>query len=605
MSVQRLLGSVLGITLAVSGAASAQAPPRPQPTAVTNVSLDRSGESEERYTLLLRDGRIAGILSADSELPKGHRIVDAEGLLCLPAFVDAYTRTGCETPEPVKDQDMPVSTGSDVRVDMREANRKGIQPAFRAAEALAIEAKASEAWRESGFGAAQIAPGGELLAGTSCLATTREAAMRDVVLEEDVFACGAFRANGPRSYPSTLMGYIAQLRQFFHDAERQAQLEERYDAGRPGLRPPFDAELAAGRAILSGERRLLVEANTHRDVERWIKLADAFGFQIAVQGGRDVWRVADLLAEREIPVVLTLDWGKEVKDPAAKDEKKEKGDEPEEEAEEEAEEEEEATEPEEVEEVEATTEWQYTEPLGVRLERRRKWEEGRDSAIRLHEAGVAIAFGTASEKPGDLLEKVRTLVEEGLPADVALAALTADAAAILGVEGRLGGLAAGHDATLTLWSADPLTDEKATVVWTFVDGFPTEFDKPEEEAAAGGPPAEGVDASGSWALLVENDGETSEAELTVEMAEDGAVTGELVQENPMDQSEMVIELSGQVSGTTMTLSGTFEVGDFSVDFEYELEIDGDELSGELTLRIPAMPEPMVRSVEGQRTPSQF
>ena len=49
---------------------------------------------------------------------------------------------------------------------------------LRAVEALAITKEQGEAWRKSGFGAALIAPGGELLSGASALATTRDAAMR-------------------------------------------------------------------------------------------------------------------------------------------------------------------------------------------------------------------------------------------------------------------------------------------------------------------------------------------------------------------------------------------------------------------------------------------
>ena len=421
----------LGAFLALGAIASAQAAPRPQATLVRNVHLDPSSEDAAPVALLLREGRIAAVLDAEAPPPPGVRIVDGEGALCLPAFLDAFTRTGCETPAPVKDQDAPVETSSDVRVDMRLANRKGIQPAFRAAEALAIEEKASLAWREAGFGAALVAPGGELLAGSSVLASTREAAMRDLVMRSDVFAHATFRASGD-DYPTTLMGYMAQLRQFFQDARRHDELEARHAAGRPGLRPPFDLELEAGTRLLDRETRLVCAAQSHRDVERWIKLADEFGFEIAISGGRDAWRVADTLAARELPVILTLDWGEEVDDASGEDDEAE-----EELGEEEAEEAETTEEPalEETGDEDTSTEaseteeepvWEYEEPLGVRQARRAEWEEGRDCALRLHEAGVRFAFGTDGEKPKKLVGKVRELVEAGLPAEVALASLTTD-----------------------------------------------------------------------------------------------------------------------------------------------------------------------------------
>ncbi|HED63999.1 MAG TPA: hypothetical protein ENJ09_00430 [Planctomycetes bacterium] len=563
----------------------------PQPTCITGVRLGR-GEDAKKVQLVLVDGRIQAVLDSDEETPKGMHLVDGEGLLALPAFVDAYTTTGVETPEPVAERDIPVDTGKDVRVDMREANRKGIEPSFRAAEALAIEASASEAWGEAGFGIAHVAPSGELLSGTSCVAETRVAAMRDLILVADAFQTAGFQARG-RGYPSTLMGYIAQLQQFFLDSIRHGQLQERFEAGRPGPRPSFDPDLEAGLGILNAEGRLLCAAASHRDVERWFDLADQFHFRIAIVGDGDVWRAARSLAARKVPVILSLDWGKEVDDPDA-----EKREEKEEEAEESpGEESEEAAE-----EVSETV-WEYTEPLGVRRERRRLWEEKRDAAIVLQRAGVPIVFGTKARAPKKLLEGVRELIEAGFAAEDALDSLTTGAAELLGLADRVGKLEPGYDATLALWSADPLTDKKAHVAWIFVEGYGKEFELPEEGADTGGAPEEGLDVSGDWTLTsTGEDGEAIEATLTLEMEEDGDASGKIVQPNPMEGGTMTIEVSGHVSGTTIYLEGTSEVQGLEIEFEYELNVDGDDLSGEATVHVPVMPEPITLDVSGHRNP---
>ena len=101
--------------------AHAQAPPHPQPTCVQNVTLG-FGEEASKATLLLREGRITAVLEADAPVPPGMLLVDGEGLFCLPSFVDGYTHTGVATPAPDPDQDLPVDTESDIRVDMRIAN---------------------------------------------------------------------------------------------------------------------------------------------------------------------------------------------------------------------------------------------------------------------------------------------------------------------------------------------------------------------------------------------------------------------------------------------------------------------------------------------------
>jgi hypothetical protein len=557
--------------------------------------LDRSGE--RRGTLILRNGAIEAVLDEAAPPPTGTRVIEGAGLLCLPAFLDAFSRQGCTVPQPVTDQDLPPNVLADVGVDMRLANRKGIQPAFRTVDALAIKKEQGEAWRKSGFGAALVAPGGELLSGSSTLATTREAAMRDLVVREDVFAHAAFAASGA-GYPSTLMGYFAQLRQFLLDSQQHVELEQRYRQGRPGTRPAFDVQLDAGADLLARDRSLLCEADSVADILRWFRLAAEFGLELGIVGGLEAWRAREDLAERGVTVVLTLDWGKEPKDPRAET----KSGEPEGGAAE--------PEPEsprqEAEGTEAagmeSPNWEYTEPLAVRLERRRKWEEKRDCALRLQESGVRFVFGTSAGKPGELLEKVRTLVKAGLPADAALAALTESAAQFLGMEGRLGRIEPGYDATLVLWRSDPLSEEKASPAWVFVDGFPSEF-KEEKKAKAGAGPAAGVDPTGSWTLefAVQGEGIRS-AELTLEMDEDGTLSGTLQVESPMGGSPAKTEVEGQVSGEELELECALAFGEFKVEANLKAKLAGDALDGEGSFRGPWGDEPMTQAFTGKRKP---
>ena len=581
------------LAFALAPATLSQASSAP-PTAVTNVRLLSSpadaddaalgeGEaSEERFTVLLRDGRIAAVQPAEQAVPAGHWVLDAEGALALPSFLDAYTRKGVETPEPVKDQDRPVDEASDVRIDMRLANRKGVQPTFRAADTLTLEEEDLDAWNESGFGAALVAPSGELLSGDGALIALRDAARRDLVLRPQVFAHGAFQASGP-SYPSTLMGYTAQLRQFFLDAEHQAALRRRFSEGRPGPRPAFDDELEAGLGLLRGERRLAVHADGWHAIERWLRLGDRFGLSLALTGGGQAWRVAERLAEQSIPVVLTLQWSDEVDDPFADDGDGD-GDAKGEDAEDEEAAASKASSATEEGASEADTVWDYTEPLGVRAERRRLWEEERDNALRLAEAGVPLAFGTAGGSPKKLLEHVRTLIELGLPREAAQRALCDGAAELLGVEGRLGRLAAGFDATLTLWTADPLTDEKARVRWIFVDGHRRTFDV---DGGLEGTPAEGVDLTGTWTLVYARDGEDVEATLELEMAEDGAVSGTFTTPNPFGEGDWTAPVSGQVADTEVQLELELEVQTFTIPVEVKGEVDpegSDSMEGKLIAR---------------------
>src|SRR5687767_10156370 len=111
----RLLRLVSACSLAFAPVASptlAQSSPRPQPYCIRGVALDRSGE--RKGTLVLRNGAIEAILDEAAPSPAGTRSIDGTGLICLPAFLDAFTRQGCTVPQPVTDQDLPPNVLADV-----------------------------------------------------------------------------------------------------------------------------------------------------------------------------------------------------------------------------------------------------------------------------------------------------------------------------------------------------------------------------------------------------------------------------------------------------------------------------------------------------------
>ena len=561
-----LLG--LGLWCATSAPTAQEAASPADRLVVRGVQLSAQ-EGAPLSSILIEDGRIVATGAAELSAP-GARVIEGEGYLVVPAFVDAFATEAVATLAPVAEQDLPVDTGSDLRIEMRQANRKGIQPAFDAAGSLQAEEAGSEPWRKSGFGTLLAAPSGELLSGQSCVATTREAAARDRVVEAGVFAHAAFRASGS-GYPSTLMGYHSQLRQFFWDAGRHAELVRRDGEGRPGPRPPYDLELTAGVGVLRGEQRLVCEAQTDRDVERWIRLADELGFQIAIAGGRSIGSAAEVLAARGIPVILTLDW-----------------DEAPEEVDEEAEADEDAS------------PWIYHEPLGVRRERRARWErEQRDTALRLAEAGVTLAFGTGRNKPKDLLKNVRTLVEAGFPPQTARAALTRGAAELLGVQHRVGHVRPGMDATFALWTQDPL-DGDAQLAWLFVDGIAHEFEV-KDRSAAGAGPAEGVDYSGTWEVAVtDGEGETDEGTLELDMDDDGELSGTFTMPAPFGDETLETRVSGEVSGETARMTGTINIEDISIQVVIEVTLGGDTFTGDAVMQTPWGDQE--GSIEGSREP---
>jgi len=484
----------------------------PQNLCVRDVLL-APGDDGERATLLLSGGRIEARLAADAPTPKGYAVIEGEGRLLLPAFVDAFTTRGVSAPPASQDRtgDGPhvQDARADVLADMRPALRRGLRPSFRAVDVAELSTEHLDAWRAAGFGYALQSPAGELLSGRGALVSLRDGALRDRVVVAEAAMHASFSSSGG-GYPSTLMGRFAHLRQFALDAGHWAELEQRRTEGRPGPRPPYDPDLVVGAELARGELSVLCAADRAADVRRWLRFAQELGWRVVILGGAESGELAPRLAGGSVPVVLTLEWGDEPDDPrkvkpkgkrsasAKSDDSAGDEDPGESEESEDAEESEDSEDAEDAEDSDAATPEgeegaqaaqtsaapaedsaearlaPYAEPYAVRLDRRLEWEQRRDSALVLARADAPFAFGSAAESPGELLGRVRKLVEAGLPRDAALAALTRGAAGILAgnAPGDVprGSLAAGAPASFALWSADPLTDKKARVVWMFVEG---------------------------------------------------------------------------------------------------------------------------------------
>jgi imidazolonepropionase-like amidohydrolase len=539
---------LLALFLALAAPQLAAQAPAPEPRALRNVMLPGV---EGARTILVEQGRIVALQALEAEIPAHYEVTEGEGRLATPALIDVWTHAGCATPAPQITRDLPVNTGADAPIEMRRANRKGLQPSFRAASALALTPEERAARREEGFALLCSAPNGQLLAGASAVVLTRELAARDAVVRADALQHAAFQASG-EGYPTTLMGYHAQWRQFFLDARWQQELEQRRAAGRVGPRPPFDADLAAAQALLTRAQRILCECASAADAERWLALAAEQQLDIALAGGRGLEEIAARLAQEGRVVVLDLDAGEEVK---LEVEEKQRG------------------------------EWYYREPLALRTEKRRLYEARRDGALALQRAGVRVLFGSRGRKAKDLLESVRGLVKQGYPKEQALAALTSDAAEFLGL-GREGGrLEVGCAAHIALWDGHPCEAGgtlRALVVEGELHEIPVAKKSAKDGEGAKGK-ADRAELAGKWsARLVERD-QAFELELAVDA--EGQVSGTLRASVP-DAGEIEAAVAGASTAQGFELRASFALGGQSMEAKLRGQRNGDAIEGESVLVQP-------------------
>ena len=252
-------------------------------------------------------------------------------------------------------------------------------------------------------------------------------------------------------YPRVLMGSIAHLRQAMLDADHLKELDA-FVQKHGGPQPPFDPALRALQAAKSKKLAVWWEANSRDEIHRALDLAEEFGTSVVIVGGREAAKAADRLKAYKVPVVLRLNVPEEPRVP---------------------------TEPEYRKKAAA----ERDEPLRVLAHRKAKWKEQLATAAALAKEGIPFAFATDGvTRLEDVPANLRKVLGEGLKPDDALAALTTHAAAIAGVERRLGTLEPGKLGHVIVMTA-PFNEERAKVRYVLIDGLKFEV-KPEDPARA-------------------------------------------------------------------------------------------------------------------------
>ncbi len=255
-------------------------------------------------------------------------------------------------------------------------------------------------------------------------------------------------AGGPGpQYPASLMGVVAHFRQAMLDSQNHHERLAYYE-NQGGVRPATDPALDALHAARTKVMPVWWEANTRDDIHRALDLADEFGTDAVIVGGREAGKVVDRLKAKNIPVVLRLDFPEEPKVPTEADYRKLPIEE-------------------------------RTDALKVMVEKNARWKERVAVAKSLSDAKVKFAFiaeGTANKAEG-FPAQLRKVIAAGLSRDAAVDALTRRAAEIAGVGKRLGTIEKGKLGHLVVMSGQ-VGDEDAKVKYVLADGIKFDTDKP-------------------------------------------------------------------------------------------------------------------------------
>lgn len=346
--------------------------------------------------VVIEGGKIRALgPAAATPVPPGAR--ELRGAVVTPGLVDAHSVVGLSgyLNQP-QDQD---------QLDPVEA----IQPELRAIDAYNPQERLIEWLR--GFGVTTIHTGhapGALVSGQTMVVklagTTADAAVVAPVAMVAATLGDAARATGDgadKKSPGTRSKAVAMLRAELVKAREYVHKRQLADETK---RPDRDLRLDALADVLAGSRPLLVTADRAHDIASALRLAEEFKLRLVLDSAAEGYLVADHIKAAGVPVIVHPTMRRAGGG----------GD---------------------------------TENLSF------------ETAATLKKAGIPIALQSGYEsyvpKTRVVLFEAGVAAAHGLAFTEALAAITIDAARIIGVADRVGSLEIGKDADVAIFDGDP------------------------------------------------------------------------------------------------------------------------------------------------------
>lgn len=356
-------------------------------------ALEPSGQFRSGQDILINNGKIAAV---GQHLPAaGCEVLDAQGAFVTPGLIDAHCHVGLL-------EDSAGSAGDDV-------NEIGdpVTPQLRAVDGINPRDRAFRDALAAGVTTVVTGPGSaNVIGGQFCAVKTAGSALEEMLLLAPAAMKVAFGENPKRIYgekglaPVTRMAAVSLLRQALSQA-RQYQRKLEYASSEAELPEP-DAKCEALLPVLRGELPLKIHAHRADDIQTAIRVAEEFGLRYTIDHCTEGYLMPETLKKHGVQCVLG--------------------------------------------------------PLLMGHPKLEMQNLSWKSAAVLEKAGIEFAFGTDHpEVPVSLLSATAAAcVREGLSEAAAMRALTAGAAKLCGLSGRVGTVEAGKDADLAIFRGHPL-----------------------------------------------------------------------------------------------------------------------------------------------------
>ncbi len=378
--------------------------------ALINGMVHPMTSSKFEGSILIENGKIAG-LGSDLEIPDKAEIIDLEGKTVIPGLIDAHCHVGI------------MEEGEGWEGDDVNESYDPITPHLRALDGINPDGIALKEAVRAGVTTIGVGPGSANPIGGKFAAvkTGGSKVIDDLVIEEPIGLKMATGENPKRVYkeqnkvPSTRMSTAGLIRQKLFEAKEYLEKEEEEK----------DFKLEALLPLLKNEFPGRIHAHRADDIASAIRIAEEFDFELILEHCTEGHKIADYIAEKEVPVV-------------------------------------------------------FGPGLAAKSKRENRERNFKTPGI-LSKKGVKVAIMTDSPViPIKYLPLMAGYsVKEGMDREEALKAITINAAEICGVDDKVGSLEKGKDADIVVMDGDPL-ELKSRVEKVFIDGKEIDLEEKKE-----------------------------------------------------------------------------------------------------------------------------
>ena len=391
--------------------------------AFTNGTIVKDAQTTlQNATLVIRQGKIVAV-GNNIAIPKDAVLIDCNGKYIYPAFIDMYSDYGIPV---AAVQTAAGGGGGFLRTQQITSNTKGaygwnqaIKSETDAYQIFSADDAKAKALRDIGFGSVLTHQKDGIARGTGVFVTLANQPDNFVLIKDKASAHYSFnKGTSAQSYPSSMMGMIALLRQTYLDAQ--------WYKSNP-ITEGVNLTLKSWNEIQTLPQ--VFEANDKWNDLRADKIGDEFGVQYIIKGGGNEYQRIKEMADTKASFILSLNY------PAAM-------------------------------EVDDPNDLRF-----VGLDDLKHWELAPGNASALEKAGINFCITTADlPNVTEFMANLRKAIEYGLSETKALEALTKTPATMLGVYDKIGSLDAGKIANFLITSG-PVFAEKTVLLQNWTQGL--------------------------------------------------------------------------------------------------------------------------------------